>query len=527
MEQGNLLGSMKLPWNPHSGFKLDLAASLTASAWSMLLQMACVPLYIRFLGVEAYGLIGFYLMLQAILQVLDLGLSPTMNREMARYSVQPEKADEARDLVRTLELGYWLIGLMIGLVFVTASPWVAAHWIKASGIPVASVRHALMLMGILAALQWPVSFYQGGLLGLRRQILFNVFRTIASTVSNGGAVLVLWIISPTIQAFFLWLVVTNAVTLVCWTVFLWKSLPAATRSPEFRLPLLRNIVGFAAGMSGMTAAALILTQSDKVILSSVLSLKMFGFYTLGGIFGAGLSMIIMSVFNTAYPRFSALVAQGDEQALVTLYHMSTQLMAVLILPLATVLALFSTDILQLWTRNSEVAQGAGPIATLLVIGSALNGLMFLPYALQLAYGWTSIGLRITISLTIIFVPAIWFMATTYGVLGAALMWPAFNCVYMAIGVPLTHRRLLKGQALRWLGDIGLPLVASSFVVLIGRRLAGATMSQPVQIGVILGLFFCATGAAVLVSSSIMSWLISQSRRVSLHAKRIGATWKCL
>ena len=81
----------------------------------MLLQMACVPLYIRFLGVEAYGLIGFYLMLQAILQVLDLGLSPTMNREMARYSVQPEKADEARDLVRTLELGYWLIGLMIGL----------------------------------------------------------------------------------------------------------------------------------------------------------------------------------------------------------------------------------------------------------------------------------------------------------------------------------------------------------------------------------------------------------------------------
>ncbi|MGA9668138.1 MAG: oligosaccharide flippase family protein [Terracidiphilus sp.] len=518
---------MKFPWNSHSGFKLDLAASLTGSAWSMLVQLACVPLYIRFLGVEAYGLIGFYLMLQAMLQVLDMGLSPTMNREMARYSVQPEKANEARDLVRTLELGYWLIGLMIGLVLVTVSPWLAAHWIKASAIPLSSVRHALMLMAILAALQWPVSFYQGGLLGLRKLVLFNVFRSIATTVSNGGAVLILWLVSPTIQAFFVWLVVTNAVIVVCWTLFLWKSLPAASRPPEFRLALLRSIFRFAAGMSGMTAAALILTQSDKVILSSVLSLKVFGFYTLGGMFGTGLSMIITSVFNTAYPRFSALVAQGDEQALIKLYHRSTQMMAVLILPLAAVLALFSTDILQLWTRNSEVAQGAGPIATLLVVGSALNGLMFLPYALQLAYGWTSIGLRITIGLTIIFVPAIWIMARNYGVLGAASMWPAFNCVYMAIGVPLTHRRLLKGQALRWLGDVGLPFVAALFVALIGRRLAVASMSQPVQIGVIFGLFVCAAGAAVLVSSSIRSWLISQLLRVALHAKRIGATKTCL
>src|ERR1700724_620726 len=129
---------MKFPWNSKSpsGFKLDLVASLTASAWMVLVQLGCVPLYIRFLGIEAYGLVGFYLMLQAMLQVLDLGLSPTMNREMARYSVQPGKADEARDLVRTLEVGYWPIGLIIGVVLVALSPWVASHWIKTSSIPV-------------------------------------------------------------------------------------------------------------------------------------------------------------------------------------------------------------------------------------------------------------------------------------------------------------------------------------------------------------------------------------------------------
>ena len=86
-----------------SGLKLNLAANLMGSAWAMLVQLVCIPLYVKFMGVEAYGLVGFYLMLQAMLQILDLGLSPTMNREMARYSVEPEKANDARDLVRTLE----------------------------------------------------------------------------------------------------------------------------------------------------------------------------------------------------------------------------------------------------------------------------------------------------------------------------------------------------------------------------------------------------------------------------------------
>src|ERR1700674_2796509 len=123
---------MNLRWKIKltSGFKLDLAANFAGVGWSFLMQIVCIPLYLRFLGIEAYGLIGFYLMLQAILQVLDFGLSPTMNREMARYSVQPEKAAEARDLVRTLETGYWLIGIAIGAGMVAAAPVIATDWIK-------------------------------------------------------------------------------------------------------------------------------------------------------------------------------------------------------------------------------------------------------------------------------------------------------------------------------------------------------------------------------------------------------------
>jgi len=178
--------------------------------------------------------------------------------------------------------------------------------------------------------------------------------------------------------------------------------------------------------------ALILMQLDKLILSKLLDLKGFGYYCVAGTLGSGMLMIISPFFNAIFPRFAALAEAGDEETLRRLYHRCTQLMALLLLPLAAVLAFFSTDILQLWTKNPEVARHAGPIATLLVIGFALNGLMNLPYALQLAYGWVSIAFVLAISMVMISVPAIWFMARTYGAVGAASVWVGINCLYMVV-----------------------------------------------------------------------------------------------
>jgi len=505
---------MKSPWNFGyiSRLKLNLAANLTGSAWSMFVQLLCIPLYIKFMGIEAYGLVGFYLMLQAMLQVLDLGLSPTMNREMARYSVEPEKADEARDLVRTLEIGYWLVGILIGVALVAAAPWVAVHWIRANSISVGGVRHAVTLMGILAVFQWPMSFYQGGLTGLRKQVLFNALRIIAATATYGGAVLALWLISPTIYVFFLWLVGSNAVMVLVWTVSFWKSLPAGTRSPRIDTYLLRKIGHFAAGVSGIATFSLILGQADKLVLSRVLTLKVFGYYTIAGVFGSALVFIVTSLFNTIFPQFAALVAQGDEEAIIRLYHKGTQAMLLLIIPLTSVLALFSVEVLQLWTRNPELARNAGPIATVLVLGAAVNGLMFLPFTLQLAYGWTSLGLKITILLTVVVVPALWFMAKHYGAIGAAYVFLGLQLINMLIGVPLTHRRLLRHEMTKWfLQDIGPPLAASALVVGLARVLVTTPMSPLATLGVLLLVLAAALLAATAVAPQIRgSWLAKPS-----------------
>src|SRR3972149_1777430 len=137
-----------------------------------------------------------------------------------------------------------------------------------------------------------------------------------------------------------------------------------------------------AEMTGLTLSSILTTQLDKVILSKMLSLEKFGYYTLACVVANGLNMIIVPIFNAIFPRYSELATLRDDNALKQLYHTSTQLMALLILPVAMTLVFFSYEILLVWTGNSLTAQNTSPIVSILIIGTALNGLMVLPYVVH-------------------------------------------------------------------------------------------------------------------------------------------------
>ena len=461
---------MKFPLNSKSpsGFKRELAATFVGTGWSGIVQLACIPAYIKLMGIESYGLIGFYLVLQAMLQVLDLGLSPTVNREMARYSVLPTKSDDARDLVRTLEIGYWLIGLLIAAGIVIASPWLSVHWIRPSAIPVRKVMLAVMLMGLLAFFQWPVSFYQGGLMGLRQQVLMNALKVVAVTLSNAGGVLILWRVSPTIQAFLLWQVGIGALLVSALAACFWKSLPESTRAARFDLTIARRVWRFAAGMTGIGVITLVMTQTDKLLVSKLFTLKTFGYYTLAWSVANGPLIISSCIFSVGFPRLSALVSAEDTTGISLSYHRSAQLIAVLVLPIAAVLSLFSFETLQLWTGSSETAANTAPVLSMLLIGSAMNALLCLPHMLQFAFGWTRLSFLAGVISIAILIPLMFPMTKHFGLIGAASVWAILNVLNLLIAVPIMHRRLLPRETWKYFSDIGLPLLGSIVTVTIGR-----------------------------------------------------------
>ena len=497
-----------------SVLKKNIVANFGGSVWTGLMGLVFVPLYIHFLGIEAYGLIGIFATLLALFGLLDMGLSGTLNREMARLAVQEDKAQEMRDLVRTLEIPYWLVGLLISVIVIVLSPFIAYRWVNAEHLSPKSVQTAIMIMGLAVAFQWPISFYSGGLMGLQRQVLLNVINVVMATFRGLGAVLILWLVSPTVEAFFSWQIVVSVVHISLIVFFLWRSLPYAAEPPRFRRDLLLNIWRFAAGMTGITVLVTILTQLDKVILSRMLSLEMFGYYTLASVVAMTLYRFVGPVFSATYPRLTNLVALGAKEELTLLYHKSAQLVSVLVLPAAVVTALFSKQILLLWTQNSTTAEHTHLLVSILVMGTAFNGLMNIPYALQLASGWTRLTFFVNLVSVLLLVPLMIVLTKWYGAVGAASVWVILNLGYMFISTPIMYRRLLPTEKWRWyFEDVGLPfgvalLVAGALRLILPTQVHNLALGTCIAMTAVVTLGATAAATPVTrdwIQTQVLSW----------------------
>jgi O-antigen/teichoic acid export membrane protein len=497
--------------------KRNIAANFAGSLLQALMALLFIPLYIKFLGIEAYGLIGLFMTMQALFMLLDMGLGATVNREMARLSVLSDKAQEMRDLVRSLEVIYWCIAILIGIAVMALSSFIAGYWVKPKQLSPEVIRQAILIMGLAIAFQWPVSFYSGGLMGLQRQVLLNVVNTVVAAIRWCGAVLVLWLVSPTIYAFFLWQILVSLLHVFLTSLFLWRSLPETGKRSAFQGKIIFGIWRFAAGMSGITVLATLLTQTDKIILSKMLSLEMFGYYTLAGMIAMTLYRLIGPVFLAVYPRFTQLVELNDQEALKQLYHKACQLMSVLILPATAVIAFFSYEILLLWTGNPATAENTYILVSVLIIGTAFNGLMNMPYALQLAHGWTKLGFYVNLVSVILLVPLIMFMAWKYGAIGASFVWVIINCGYVVITIPLMHRRLLTGEKWIWYGkDVGVPMLVAFATAGVGKFIVcGEPSSQMMSVVILILISVVTLGVTAVMTPTTRNFVFNQLMKLKL------------
>lgn len=445
--------------------KKNVVANYLGQAWTALMGLAFVPLYIKYLGVEVYGLIGVFTLLQAWLTLLDMGMTPTLSREMARYTAGAHSAQSIRDLLRTMEFICFAIAIFLcGLIWLCA-PWLSEYWLKTEKIAADQLAQAISVMGLVIALRFIEGVYRGAIVGLQQQVWLNVAGAFLATLRSVGAVLVLMWIAPTIDLFFLWQGAVSIITIGTFIIATYRHLPISHQKSKFSVLQLKSIWRFAGGMMTTTLLALLLTQVDKVILSRLLSLETFGYYTLAGIVAGTLSQLIAPITQAYAPRFTELVTQNDTAGLIKVYHQSAQLINVLIIPATMILIFFGENLLLLWTGNAILAKNTAPLLALLVSGTMLNGFMNIPYILTVAYGWTRLGVYQNTIAVILLVPSTIWATIHHGAIGAACIWVILNAGYVLIGIHFMYRRLLVTEKWRWYGkDIMLPILVSGLII---------------------------------------------------------------
>jgi O-antigen/teichoic acid export membrane protein len=485
-----------------TGVKRNIIANYLGSAWSALMGLAFIPLYIHYLGMEAYGLIGVFVLLQALLSLLDMGLTPTISREMARFEAGLHTPQSIRDLVRSAEWVYVLIGAAIALGVALAAPWLASDWLRAEKLPAATVVDALTITGGVVTARWLGGFYRSAIIGLQRQVWLNGCTAIFATLRGLGVLAVLAWLSPTIQAFFVYQGILYALEALVLAMQVRRLLPVSLQPTRFRWHALQQVWRFAAGMTAITILVILLTQMDKLLLSKLLPLTEFAYYALASTVAGSLGMMIVPIGNATYPRLTELVARGETAALAAAYHKFSQMLTLMVVPAALVLSFFSEHALLLWTRDTAATAAVAPLVSLLVIGFMFNGMMHMPFTLQLAHGWTRLTLISTTLSVLVLTPAIYIGVSAYGSLAAAILWVVHNLVTLTFVPAFMHRRLLPADMWRWYGqDLFVPASAAFASVCLVRLLAPpAALDHPLaSVTALAAAAITAFGAAILAT----------------------------
>lgn len=440
---------------PARHFMAGAASSLVA----LLVPVIAMPLYLRLLGAEAFGVLGFVFALQAAVQALDAGLSVSTTRLAARAG-EGVASQEAADLLRALSRGVWAVAPALCLLLALLAPALAHGWLQLGELPQSYAVETLVLAAVAIGARWPMALYQGVLVG--RQHLGRLGAlTVAFTIltAAGGVAICTW--RPDLRLLMSWLAVSALAHVLCARVLAMRPLQRGPRAPW---PAVRRFLrdSAAAGLLGLVG--LLLMQVDKVLLSRLLPVGQFGYYIMASMVAGSLYALVAPVFNMLYPRLARL-ADAPAAEREAAYRNGSLLLSAMLFPIAAAMGLFGDSILLLWTRDAAAAAAGAPVLLMLALGNALHCVMFAPYALKMAEGQSRLALAIGLSVLGLSFPLLAWATLRWGSVGAATAWLALHAGYLLAGSTLTHRRLLPSVGGRWLlHDVAPPLVVSLAVV---------------------------------------------------------------
>ena len=319
----------------------------------------------------------------------------------------------------------------------------------------------MRLAAIAIALRWPVSLYSGVLAGRQRFDVLNGLRAGVATVNAAGGTAIL-VITGDLIAYMGWTVVAAAVEVTAYSSMVVRLLPGLLIRPKAQPPLDRTMWSFARGMTLINLLTMVLTQSDRLLISKLLAIQVLGYYALAYNILYGLTLIQNFVTSAMFPAFVLSAAGSAANELRERYNKAAHvLMYAYNLPI-WLLVFFGRDILALVTSQGTADQTA-PILSILAVGFLLNASASLAYTAAVATGNTSLPIRYNLIAVGGYVPILVALTMRLGATGAALAWFLLNLYYLPTVVRIVHRDVVRTPSTRWLARDFLPFVAAGVV----------------------------------------------------------------
>ena len=472
--------------------------------YTTLIGLIILPLYLQYLGNSAFGLIGLFAVLKTWIRAFDLSLMPTFSREVALKCKQETGIFEIKLLMRSLEVLFFIVNIFIVFGVILSRKWIAHDWLQIENIDYSQVAFCIVLMTIIIALSWFTDLYRAVIQGMEDQVWLNVANMVILSLQYiGGLALLRWMTHNPVKFFEYQLIISVAELLLIGSKA-YRLIPRISKHKNihFSWDALKGILLFAGSLAYTGILWLLLTQLDKLLLSHILPLSKYGYFTLVTLIAGGILQLSTPISQAILPRMTSLLSQGKREEMLQLYCNATQITAVLVFSLAGMIAVFGKELVYAWTGNKIAANWIAPILFWYALGNAVCTMQSFQFYLQYAAGNLRLHVIFYTILSIIVVPMIFFTAYLYGPMGVGMVWFFMQSIVFLIWSPIIHRKYAPGIHRAWIiRDIMLIFVAVAITLSCLRTIATHLewMSR-VEVFIILGGF----GIVVLLGGALAS-----------------------
>lgn len=404
----------------------NILANYVGTGFVVLAPMLALPYYLHALGSSVWGLVGFIAALQAVLTMIDAGMSQTLVREFAlRLDVGSGSKNATAALLFGFERIYWAFALIAGCIVALLASFIAKNWLNLGDLPIALGQQAVYGAAALFAVQFPGSVYRSLLVGAQAHVKLNGVLLSGAFLRHIGAIAVVTI-WPTLMAYLIWHIAIAFLETLVRAKLAWGILSTKRSSIGWQIDELRPTWTIIASMSGAAFFGVLTVQMDKIILSRMVSIEQFGYYVIASTVATGLLQLIYPLLQASLPRAIHLRNQP-----ANLYKLNIKLFKAIVFIAGLVIigyVFIGKFVLITWLKNAQVAEVVYHLLAALLIGTLLNAFYNIGYINWIAHERVRIIFQVYVLsfvMTAILVPI---FVVQFGTIGAAFGWIVINLI---------------------------------------------------------------------------------------------------
>lgn len=395
--------------------KRNSAFNLIGGVIPALAALAVVPVIVRGLGAEGYGLLVLVTSILGYFALLDVNITAGSTKYVAEHQAR----GDAHLVNQTIGFGllvYLAIGLVGAALLYSLSGWLAGavfnvapaqHEIAAKCLKVAALGFLFGQLQIyLQSIPQALMRYD---VTSRFEVAFGLAVPLGSVVllqAGFGLLAIVWL------RVFLSLI--NALLLV-------RSIRMLLPQLRWEAPqraTVRSMSSFSAYAFLSRVAALTYAHGDKLIIGAIVGMQPLAVYAVAATVGNRVLGLMYRVSAVLFPAASALAASGDEARLKAVYLKLSRYVVYVNLSALLLLGVFAEPLLRHWI-GADYSLGGALVLQLVALGQFVDSLTNLPSLVNDGRGHPRTSGLFAITRAVLGLVAVYLLVGQFAIVGAA------------------------------------------------------------------------------------------------------------